>query len=68
MPEVSALQLCSVATVKETLACTAQVAIVQCLQDTPEVPAKTVVQTLPGDGQWVQQVLQAVVSAGRHVG
>lgn len=44
----------------------AQMAVVQRLQDAPQVPAQAVVQALPGDGQWIQQVLQAVVSARGH--
>lgn len=35
----------------------------QCLQNAPQVPAQTIIQTFPGDGQWIQQLLQAVVSA-----
>lgn len=66
VPEAAALQLCSIAAVKEALARGAEVGVVQCLQDAPQVPAQTVVQTLPGDGQWLQQLLQAVVSVGPH--
>lgn len=64
VPEAGALQLRGVAAVEEALARGAQVAVVQRLQDAPQVPAQTVVQTLPGDGQRLQQLLQAVVSAG----
>lgn len=38
----------------------------QRLQDPPQVPAQTVVQALPGDGQWLQHLLQAVVSAKKQ--
>lgn len=64
VPEAGALQLCGVAAVEEALVRGAQVTVVQRLQDAPQVPAQTVVQTLPGDGQRLQQLLQAVVSAG----
>lgn len=64
VPEAGALQLCGVAGVEESLPRGAQVAVMQRLQDPPQVPAQTVIQTLPGDGQRVQQLLQAVVSAG----
>jgi hypothetical protein len=38
------------------------VCVVQRLQDRPQVPAQTVVQTLPRHRQRVQQLLQAIVS------
>lgn len=57
VPEVGALQLRGIATVEETLVCAAQVAVVQCLQDAPQVPAQAIVQSLPGDSQRIQQVL-----------
>lgn len=64
VPEAGALQLGGVAAVEEALARGAQVAVVQRLQDPPQVPAQTVIQTLPGDSQGIQQLLQAVVSGG----
>lgn len=66
VPQAGALQLRGVAGVEESLPLGAQVGVVQRLQDTPQVPAQTVIQTFPGDRQGVQQLLQAVVSAGRH--
>lgn len=41
-------------------------AVVQRLKDTPQVPAQTVVQALPGEGQRLQQLLQAVVSTEKQ--
>lgn len=64
VPESGALQLGGVAGVEQSLPRCAQVAIVQRLQDAPQVPAEAVVQAVPGDGERVQQLLQAVVSAG----
>lgn len=61
VPEASALQLGSVAGVYEALTGGAQVCVVQRLQDRPQVPAQTVVKTLPCHRQGVQQLLQAVV-------
>lgn len=63
VPQAGALQLRGVAAVQEALALGAQVGVVQRLQDAPQVPAQTVVQALPGDGQRLQQLLQVVVSA-----
>lgn len=62
VPEASTLQLSCVAAVEEALTGSTQVAVMQRLQDPPQVPAQTVVQALPGDGQWLQHLLQAVVS------
>lgn len=62
VPQPGALQLRGVAGVEESLPGGAQVAVVQRLQDAPQVPAQTVVQALPGDGQGVQKLLQAVMS------
>lgn len=64
VPEAGALQLGGVAGVEESLPRGAQVAVVQRLQDAPQVPAQTIIKTLPGDRQRVQQLLQAVVPAG----
>lgn len=64
VPEAGALQLCGVAGVQDPLPRGAQVAVVQRLQDAPQVPAEAVVQTLTGDAQRLQQLLEAVVSAG----
>jgi len=66
VPEAGALQLSGVAGVEESLPRGAQVAVVQRLQDAPQVPAEAVIQTLPGDRERVQQLLQAVMSAGGH--
>ena len=66
VPEAGALQLSGVAGVEESLPRGAQVAVMQRLQDAPQVPAETVIQTLPGDRQRVQQLLQVVVSEGKH--
>lgn len=49
VPEASALQLRCIAAVEEALTRGTQVAVMQCLQDTPQVPAQTVIQALPGD-------------------
>lgn len=68
VPQAGALQLRGVAGVEESLPLGAQVGVVQGLQDAPQVPAQAVVQALPGDRQRVQQLLQAVVSAGRDGG
>lgn len=54
VPEAGALQLSSVAAVEEALTGGAQVAVVQRLQDPPQVPAQTVIQALPGDSQGIQ--------------
>jgi len=62
VPEAGALQLGGVAGVQQGLARATQVAILQRLQDAPQVPAQPVVQTLPGHRQGVQQLMQAVVS------
>lgn len=64
VPETGALKLGGVAGVDQALATDAQVAVVQRLQDTPQVPAEAVIQASPGDGERVEQRLQAVVSAG----
>ena len=64
VPEAFALQLSCVAAVQEALSGGAQVSVVQRLKDAPQVPAESVVQTLPGDAQRVEQLLQAVVSVG----
>lgn len=66
VPQAGALQLRGVAGVEEALPWGAQVGVVQRLQDAPKVPAQAVVQALPGDGERLQQLLQAVVSAGRQ--
>lgn len=66
VPQAGALQLRGVAGVEEALPWGAQVGVVQRLQDAPQVPAQAVVQALPGDGERLQQLLQAVVSAGRQ--
>lgn len=65
VPQAGALQLRGVAGVEEPLPLGAQVGVVQRLQDAPQMPAQTVIQTLPGDRQGVQQLLQAVVSVER---
>lgn len=62
VPEASTLQLSGIAAVEEALTGGTQVAVMQRLQDPPQVPAQTVVQALPGDGQWLQHLLQAIVS------
>lgn len=64
VPEAGALQLCGVAGVEESLPRGAQVTEVQRLQDAPQVPAEPEIQALPGNGQRLQQLLQAVVSVG----
>lgn len=43
VPEAGTLQLSGVAGVEEALPRGAQVAVVECLQDPPQVPAQTVV-------------------------
>lgn len=63
VPEANTLQLSCVAAVEEALTGGTQVAEMQCLQNAPQVPAQTIIQAFPGDGQWIQQLLQAVVSA-----
>ena len=61
VPEASTLQLGSIAGVYEALSGRAEVCVVQRLQDRPQVPAQTVVKTIPRHRQGVQQLLQAVV-------
>lgn len=64
VPQPGALQLGGVAGVEQALPRGAQVAVVQRLQDPPQVPAEAVIQAVPGDRERVEQLLQAVVSAG----
>lgn len=64
VPEAGALQLGGVGGVDEALARRGQVGVAQRLQHAPQVPAEPVVQAPPGDGERVEQRLQAVQSAG----